>query len=162
MEGVDLFEVFRGGEADFRGPGHDPQLFSILTDTLRGICVQPSFDQTDSVRLRFTESGDAFREANKDFIFCCIKRAAAPDGSGAAACLLTILFCPSGAFLCCAALKKLLDADRDAGHDACGGQQHRLIGAETVEGQIGDRRADGVAGRIDLSLIHISEPTRRS
>lgn len=60
MEGVDLFEIFRGGEADFRGPGHDPQLFSILTDTLRGICVQPSFDQSDSVRLRFTESGDAF------------------------------------------------------------------------------------------------------
>ena len=60
MEGVDLFEVFRGGEADFRGPGHDPQLFSILTDTLRGICVQPSFDQTDSVRLCLTESGDAF------------------------------------------------------------------------------------------------------
>lgn len=85
MEGVDLFEVFRGGEADFRGPGHDPQLFSIFAYALRGICVQPSFDQTDSVRLRFTESGDAFREANKDFIFCCIKRAAAPDGSGAAA-----------------------------------------------------------------------------
>ena len=60
MEGVDLFEIFRGGEADFRGPGHDPQLFSIFAYALRGICVQPSFDQTDSVRLRFTESGDAF------------------------------------------------------------------------------------------------------
>lgn len=59
-EGVDLFEIFRGGEADFRGPGHDPQLFSIFAYALRGICVQPSFDQTDSVRLRFTESGDAF------------------------------------------------------------------------------------------------------
>lgn len=53
---MDLFEVFRGGEADFRGPGHDPQLFSILTDTLRGICVQPSFDQSDSVRLCFAEA----------------------------------------------------------------------------------------------------------